>query len=661
MSLYDNIENFITDTIYEVFINENICGSTTALDAKLNDFQKWITFEGSLALEGLSWSLQDIGSAFWGVFAEITSSLAIMSGVGSARSEPDLEKIRQKAWGNERIRLLPSDLIYHNYRNGNQAGLSIENWLKKSGYPENALTAVNIQAGLTLDYREWINSYRKQYASDPPESMLFERFGIGAENYQFILGDTENLLPLDSYVLYEIRNFAYLDIENVGETFASIGPADYGKSTKEYINEYLNIQGITNTSADVLLDSFGNYPNPTEIVRALLLYDFTEKEIFQSIIQAGGHPNQAWIWQDIARYVPNPADLTMVLRRWDYDPDRIEAELKKIATHPNYIDVVKEATKYYPSVQDLITMAVREVFTPEIAEQFGQFDDYPVEFENAAKRAGLDPEWSKNYWAAHWALPAVQQGFDMLHRGHINMDELNMLLRASDVMPFWREKLTQIAYRVPGRIDVRRMYKLGVYDIEQVYYNYLDLGYSEIGAESMTLFTHAFVMEQLTGFNAKDVFKSYKAGLLTRNDATDILLSLGTTAEHIDIGIERTDLEWSIENTQTRIKLVKEKFLRGVNDEAQTYAELGGLYLSENKINFYITNWKLSRLQKQRVLTKRIEGSKNLTPMQTVKAYKANLLDEEETLHRLTEVGYNRKDAEILLVIGATVTNATEQ
>ncbi|GAH79863.1 unnamed protein product, partial [marine sediment metagenome] len=74
-----------------------------------------------------------------------------------------------------------------------------------------------------------------------------------------------------------------------------------------------------------------------------------------------------------------------------------------------------------------------------------------------AGKKGLSKEWSERYWAAHWNLPSPQQGFEMLHRGVINVSELNMLLRALDVMPFWRDKLTAIAFRRLTRVDIRRM------------------------------------------------------------------------------------------------------------------------------------------------------------------------------------------------------------
>jgi len=134
-------------------------------------------------------------------------------------------------------------------------------------------------------------------------------------------------------------------------------------------------------------------------------------------------------------------------------------------------------------------MAVREAFTPEIAARFGQYQDLPPDFVEWVGKKGLSKEWAERYWAAHWSLPSPQQGFEMLHRGVINEGDLNMLMRALDIMPFWRDKLIQIAYRPLTRVDVRRMFALGVLDVSGVRKAYTDLGYNDYNADLMTDFT----------------------------------------------------------------------------------------------------------------------------------------------------------------------------
>jgi hypothetical protein len=134
-------------------------------------------------------------------------------------------------------------------------------------------------------------------------------------------------------------------------------------------------------------------------------------------------------------------------------------------------------------------MAVREAFTPAIAARFGQYEDLPPDFVEWVGKKGLSKEWASRYWAAHWSLPSPQQGFEMLHRGVIGIDDVNMLMRALDIMPFWRDKLIQIAYRPLSRVDVRRMFALGVLNVSGVRRAYTDIGYNDYNADLMTQFT----------------------------------------------------------------------------------------------------------------------------------------------------------------------------
>ncbi|GAI28470.1 unnamed protein product, partial [marine sediment metagenome] len=57
-------------------------------------------------------------------------------------------------------------------------------------------------------------------------------------------------------------------------------------------------------------------------------------------------------------------------------------------------------------------------------------DEYPPEYEEAAKKAGLPPEQAENYWASHWVLPSILQGYEMLHRNVIGSEELGDLFKA---------------------------------------------------------------------------------------------------------------------------------------------------------------------------------------------------------------------------------------
>ncbi|GAJ02949.1 unnamed protein product, partial [marine sediment metagenome] len=142
--------------------------------------------------------------------------------------------------------------------------------------------------------------------------------------------------------------------------------------------------------------------------------------------------------------------------------------------------------------------------------------------------------WAERYWAAHWSLPSPQQGFEMLHRGVIGFDDLNMLLRALDVMPFWRDKLVEIAYRPLSRVDVRRMFKLGVLDVKGVRKAYTDIGYNPYNADLMTEFTIEYVKEAPKKISTTDALSAYKNHLIEVGELRNMLTDAGIQAEDIE-------------------------------------------------------------------------------------------------------------------------------
>ncbi|GAJ12939.1 unnamed protein product, partial [marine sediment metagenome] len=230
-------------------------------------------------------------------------------------------------------------------------------------------------------------------------------------------------------------------------------------------------------------------PNSMLFVQGGLVQEVENDTILENISKGDIHPDYAQTYLDAVLTKPASIDIMAYELRQENKLANLPKELKKIGIHPDYTKLYETLAYQIPPVADIITMAVREAFTPAIAEKFGQYQDFPADLEKYAAQKGLSEEWAKRYWAAHWALPSPQQGFEMLHRGVINSPELDMLLRASDVMPFWRDRLTAIAYRTLTRVDVRRMYKEGVLDEREVYEAYQDHGYSDENAARMAEFT----------------------------------------------------------------------------------------------------------------------------------------------------------------------------
>ena len=204
-----------------------------------------------------------------------------------------------------------------------------------------------------------------------------------------------------------------------------------------------------------------------------------------------------------------------------------------------------------PGPSDLVRMGVREVFTPEIAERFGQFQDFPPAFGEWMAKQGFTQEWARNFWGAHWDLPSTTQGFEMFHRDVIDQPELELLLRALDVMPYWRDRLIDISYRVISRVDVRRMYAEGVFDRGQVLRVYLDLGYRPEDAEDLTTFVErryppkgSETDAKLRDLTAGSIKQAYARRLIDREDALERLQDLDYSEDDAELTLSIWDFDF---------------------------------------------------------------------------------------------------------------------
>ena len=223
----------------------------------------------------------------------------------------------------------------------------------------------------------------------------------------------------------------------------------------------------------------------------------------------------------------------------------------RIAAAPFMEDLEHATWKAHPSrlptMSDAVRMELREVFRPEFRSEL--VDDEPIsaDFETLAAQMGYSKTQAENYWGAHWDLPSRTQGYTMYHRlrpalrmdaaGNIvttggiyalpatttnpfELTDLNTLLKRADVLKRYRSQLVEIAYKPFTRVDVRRMYRAGVLNFEEVIAAYLDAGYAPDKALKMAEFTRTWVTEGIEKRESKaGVLNAMKTGILSEAEA----------------------------------------------------------------------------------------------------------------------------------------------
>lgn len=358
-------------------------------------------------------------------------------------------------------------------------------------------------------------------------------------------------------------------------------------------------------------------------------------------------------WSDRAfaagKQVMTLGEMITAFRRGYIDHATMQNKMTEARISPEDQTTLEKISEFFPSPSDLVQFAVREVYTPEIVQKFGMMDDIPEEFLTNAKIAGLPDEQARNFWAAHWALPSPLQGFRMLHRNIINEEELKLLLKSLDVMPFWRDKIVQLSYNPLTRVDVRRMYGLGVLDVEGVEKAYKDVGYNEANAKLMTEFTVKFQNDENKGITRSSVVSAYKKGAITEEELREYLVLLRFSEKVINFWVNSAVYDKIMKEIDDLIDLAIASFANGIITEAEMLQEFGDLGLPAT----YIEDLKKRATLERRKRT-RMPDKDDL-----IKWLVASVVDPDQFTGKMKDIGFRPSDID--LYIEANPVKETEQ
>lgn len=389
-------------------------------------------------------------------------------------------------------------------------------------------------------------------------------------------------------------------------------------------------------------------PDPSMVQEMLNLGTVEEATAIDLLQRNGFSTDNARRILDIRRRVPDVGIIQVWFLRGFVTRQQALQLLTEIGFQQPDNDRLLEMAFFVPPVSDLITMAVREVFSPDIARRFGQFEDFPKDFARYAKQQGISEEWAQNYWAAHWALPSVQMGFEMLHRKVISKSDLELLLRSQDVMPFWRDKLIAISYSPLTRVDVRRMHKMGVLDDRAVKKAYQDIGYDDTNAELLLRFTKELnappegaTPEQLDELTRSAITNLYGAGTLGRQDAFELLQAIGVGSAAAIIFLDMVDLRNEADQRAAETQLILNQAKAGIIRFSEAEDKLNALGLEPLEVQRALT-----KLQAAQDATVKLPSTQQLDDM-----LRADIIPSVVYLDTMLRLGYSTFWAERLMTL----------
>ena len=401
--------------------------------------------------------------------------------------------------------------------------------------------------------------------------------------------------------------------------------------------------GIASANSQILLQEHAlvnpyRLFEPGDVIRARHFDLISEQDTVAELRKTGYTESTAQTLMKIGKVLPPAGEMVSWMLRGLISDTEFDTGMTRAGWTPEDIATIKQAAFFIPPVNDLITMAVREVFTPDIAEQFGQFEDFPPQFVEQAAKQGVNEEWAKRYWGAHWSLPSVQMGFEMLHRRVITQDDLTLLLRASDIMPFWRDKLIEISFSPLTRVDVRRMHKVGVLSEEEVNRAYHDIGYNDENAARLTEFTIALNSElpienelELSSITRSNIIGFFTDGIISETEAIEFMVNAEIDQASAELFVSAAALDIERRERKDSITIVINQAKSGQISFDQAQDELNKLGLEET--------------EKIKALTEldKLEASRNKLPSKgdLDKMLTNQIIDDNEYLATMSLIGYN--------------------
>lgn len=373
-------------------------------------------------------------------------------------------------------------------------------------------------------------------------------------------------------------------------------------------------------------------PGPGEVMRAVFV-DPPSIGMWREIARAAGLREEHIDLLLKSAYAPQDSGTiqSLYFRRGKDSPFAYKRLRENGLTDERIAEMI-ETWSVIPGVGDLITMMVKEAFNDSASALYGLDAEYPAIVESWGAKQGLDPDWIKRYWRAHWQHISPTQAFEMLHRGIIDAEGVADLLKVLDYPVYWRGKLIQLSYNPVTRVDIRRMYQDGMVTIADVEERYRKIGYDPEDARLLADWTAAEYGKTETTATATEVISAYTKGFLQRAEAVRMLVSSRWPEEKINFQLQLADQKRSAAAQDDIVETLRAAFTAHVYDEDMVRSRLLSLDIGGDMVDGFLSVWKMKRelIDEQ---TRRKEAISDLEEIRKVKrdSIKAALIGGEIT------------------------------
>jgi len=308
------------------------------------------------------------------------------------------------------------------------------------------------------------------------------------------------------------------------------------------------------------------------------------------------------------------------IEKLDYD---VTQALKDAGFNDKEINILRKLSWTYPSPTDFIRFAVRDVFVEDKKVKEVLEAEFPEPIVPYAEKAGMSRDVLMWYWKAHWELPSPTQVYEMLHRLNpkvlevrgdayksmdldveklkTDLETVKFYLKQADYDKRWRERLVAISYSPLTRVDLRRIYALGLIDDAELKARIMELGYTEKDAELIMEFYKTYRQEEARTFAKTEIKYLLYYGIINETEAKVMLEKLGYTEEDAKTLIELWKVKLAEKDMRETQKHVRDAYALGEITRAEAERMLREAGLSEEVIAVVLDKEDKRRLSSQKL------------------------------------------------------------
>lgn len=308
-----------------------------------------------------------------------------------------------------------------------------------------------------------------------------------------------------------------------------------------------------------------------------------------------------------------------------------------------------ELTHQIPPPTDIIRMMVRDTadnVNIDWSKEDAQFPQkYNGQLRTWGEQQGIDDEYMRMLWRAHFGIPAPGQLSEMLHRlarlpqgdpARVDLAEIRNALIQQDISPKWVDRFIAISYRPLTRIDARRAFEIGALKADGLREAYFNLGYDAATADTLVKFN---VLNVQRTFLRRSEIKQLAKGVLSDADYEAAMTMFGADDAIIQQGRAYAAILRRTETHSACLKAYHKRFIQGETDATTAIGQIQSLGQTLDNATQIVEGWKCEIVSR----------GKNFSFGQLNQLYEDGLIDEVGYVQRGVRLGWAQEDAVLML------------